>query len=87
MKVISAKQLNQEVLDALDELDKTGEEPILISSRGQKFVVMKEENYRGWRETAYLLSSLKNSEVLQKALEEPLDKCRDLEDVLKELDG
>ena len=73
MKTISAEQLTPEVLSALDELDRTGEEPILINSRGQKFVVLKEEDYRGWHETAYLLSSLKNSEVLQKGLEEPLD--------------
>jgi len=86
MREISARQLSQEVLDALDELGRTGEEPVLIDTRGQKFVIIREEDYRGWRETAYLLSSLKNSEVLQQALEEPLDTCRDLDDVLKELD-
>ena len=87
MRTISAQQLGQEVLDALDELHRTGEEPILVDSQGQKFVVVKEEDYRGWRETADLLSYLRNSEVLQQALEEPLDTCRDLDDVLDELDG
>jgi prevent-host-death family protein len=87
MKTIFAKQLTPEVLDALDALDRTGEEPILINSRGRKFVVLKEEDYRGWNETAYLLSSSENSEVLQKALEEPLDKCKDIKDVLKKLDS
>ncbi len=48
---------------------------------------ISEEDCRGWRETVYLLSSSKNSEVLQKALEEPLDECRDLKDVLDELDS
>jgi len=48
-------------------------------------VVLKED--RGWHETAYLLSSLKNSEVLQKALDEPLDNCKEFKDVVRELDG
>lgn len=61
MKTISAEQLTPEVLDALDELDRTGEEPILMNSRGQKFVVLREEDYRGWHETAYLLSTASNS--------------------------
>ena len=87
MKTIAVRQLSQEVLDALDELDRTGEEPFLINSRGHKFVVLREEDYRGWRETAHLLYSSKNSEVLQKALEESLDECRDLKDVLEELDS
>ena len=82
MRTISAQQLSQEVLDALDQLGRTGEEPVLVDSRGQKFVVVREEDYRGWRETAYLFSSLKNSEVLQQGLEEPLDTCRDLDDVV-----
>ncbi len=86
MKTISKKQLSNEFLDALDELYKTGGESLMINLHGQKFVVLKEKDYRVWRETAYLLSSSKNSEILQEALEEPLEKCKDLKDVLKELD-
>ena len=84
MKTISKKQLSREFLNALDE---SGEEPLLIDLPGQKFVVLKEEDYRGWNETSYLLSSSKNAKILQDALEEPLDECRDLKDVLKELDS
>ena len=86
MKTISEKHLSNEFLDALDELYKTSEESLLINLHGQKFVVLKEEDYRGWRKTAHLLSSSKNSEILQETLEEPLEKCKDLKDVLKELD-
>lgn len=83
MKTISANQLNQ---DVLDKLDKTGEEALLVDSHGHKFVVLKEEDYLGWLETAYLFSSSKNSEILNKALDEPLDECKDYKDVLEELD-
>ena len=86
MKTIAANQLNRTMRDALDELGRT-EEPILIDSPPQKFVVLKEEEYRGWRETAYLLSTPSNAQALQEALEEPLDRCEDLRDVLRELDG
>lgn len=87
MKTVTAKQLNQDVIETLNELDKTGEIAILVDIHGHKFVVLKEEDYKGWRETAYLLSSSKNSEILQKSLEEPLDKCKDLKNVLRELDS
>jgi len=87
MKPIFAEQLNKQVLNALDSLERSGKEPILINSRGQRFVVLKEKDYRGWRETAYLLSSSKNSKILQEAIAEPLEKCRDLKDVLNELEG
>lgn len=59
----------------------------MLNLGGQKkFVILKEEDYRGWVETAYLFSSKKNAQVLQEALDEPLEKCKDLEDVLKDLD-
>ncbi|MFH1562101.1 MAG: hypothetical protein ABIF11_01590 [Nitrospirota bacterium] len=87
MKAIFAEQLNNQVLNALDDLERSGKEPILMNSRGQRFVILKEEDYCGWRETAYLLSSSKNSKVLYEALAEPLEKCRDLKDVLNELES
>lgn len=87
MKTISEKQLGSEFLDALEGLNKMEEESLLINLHGQKFVVLKEDDYRGWRETSYLLSSSKNSELLSEALEEPLGKCTDLKDVLKKMDS
>ena len=85
MITISSGQLNKTILDALDKLNKTEEESIIINSNGEKFVILKEKDYLSWYETAYLLSSLKNAEILKKALEEPLNECKDLEDVIKEL--
>lgn len=87
MKTLSRKQLGTELVEALDELEKTKDESLLIDVHGNKFVVLKEEDYQGWRETAYLLSSSKNSKVLQKALEEPLEECTDLKDAINELDS
>ncbi len=84
MKTIFENQLNQEVIEALD---KTGQEPLFIELYGKKFVVLRAETYQGLCETAYLLSSSKNSEILQESLEEPLEKCKDLEDVLGELES
>ncbi len=87
METIFAKQLNREVLDALNKLDKTKGQIILINADGEKFVILKEEDFQGWRETAYLLSSSKNAKLLKEALEEPLEECKNLEDVLDELDS
>ena len=85
MNTIFAEQLNIQILNALDDLERGEKEPILINSRGQRFVVLKEKDYFSGRETAYLLSSSKNSKILQETLAEPLKKCRDLKDVLNEL--
>ena len=84
MRTIFENQLNQEIIEALNE---EGQEPLLIELYGKKFVVLRAEEYQGWRETEYLLSSSKNSRILQKSLEEPLEKCKNLEDVLGELES
>ncbi|MGR3179162.1 MAG: type II toxin-antitoxin system Phd/YefM family antitoxin [Candidatus Anammoxibacter sp.] len=86
MKTLSAKQIGNDLVDALDELNKIEDESILIDLHGNKFVVLKEEDYQGWNETAYLLSSPKNSAILQNALKEPLDECTNLKDAINELD-
>jgi PHD/YefM family antitoxin component YafN of YafNO toxin-antitoxin module len=82
MKTILANQLNSEFINALNEIR---QDPLFIELSGKKFVVLKAEEYQEWRETAYLLSSSKNSEILRKSLEESADECRDLKDVLSEL--
>jgi len=84
MGTIFENQLNQEIIEALNE---KGQEPLFIELYGKKFVVLRAEEYQGWRETEYLLSSSKNSRILQKSLEEPLEKCKNLEDVLGELES
>lgn len=86
MKTILANQLQPEILKFLDELTKTKEETALVNSKGQKFVMVLEEEYRRWFETAYLLSSKKNAKVLKQAISQPLSECRDLKDVLNTLD-
>lgn len=85
MITLSQKQLSGDFVNALDGL--SGHEALIIELKGKKFFVLKEEDYRGWHETAYLLSSSKNAQFLQKAIEEPLNECRDLKDVLRELDS
>ena len=87
MNTIFAEQLNKQVLNALANLERSGKESILINLRGQRFVILREEDCRGWRETDYLLSSSKNSEVLREALAEPHEKCRELKDILNELES
>jgi len=86
MKTIIEYQLGSELINALDELGKSDTETLFIHLHGQKFAVLREEDYRGWKETAYLLSSSKNAEILHQALNEPLDECKDLTDILNELD-
>lgn len=87
MKTILKEQLTQELIHALDELNQADQKCLLIDLYGKKFVVVEEKEYQGWLETAYLLSSSKNAEILKKALDEPLDECRELKDVLTELDS
>ena len=87
MKTILANQLQPEILKFLDELTKMKEETTFVNSKGQKFVMVREEEYRGWHETAYLLSSKKNAKVLKQAISQPLSECRDLKDVLNTMDN
>jgi PHD/YefM family antitoxin component YafN of YafNO toxin-antitoxin module len=87
MKTLIEQQLSRDFIDALDELNETPEYSLLIHIHGQEFVVLKAEDYQSWQETAYLLSSSKNAECLHSALAEPLDNCKDLTDVLKDLDS
>ena len=83
-----SNQHTQSVLDdLLAPVDESGEAVVLVNSQGHRFVVMREEDYRGWRETQYLLSSSANARILREAREEPLDDSRDLKDVLDDLAG
>jgi len=87
MKTILANQLPPAILKFLDELTKTKEETAIVNSKGQKYVMVLEEEYRGWCETAYLLASKKNAKILKQAIAQPLSECRDLKDVLNTLDS
>lgn len=60
-----------------------GNSPVKLSVGKETFVVLREEDYKGWLETSYLLSSPENAKVLQEGLEAPLAQCKDLDDVLK----
>ena len=81
-------QREQTILDSvLAPVDATGETAILVNSQGHRFVVMREEDYRNWRETQYLLSSTANARILREAREESLEDSRDLKDVLDDLAG
>jgi len=84
MRTILENQLNPEFVEALNGV---GQEALFIELHGKKFVVLKAEEYQEWRETAYLLSSSKNSEILQESLEEPVNECRDLKDIIRELES
>ena len=85
MKTLIASELQAPVKQFLDEVTRYKETPLLVNSRGKKFVIIPEEDFRSWNETAYLLSSKKNVRVLKQALNQPLSECRDLKDVLNDL--
>lgn len=87
MKTLTKKHLNSDLIKALEQLKKKNKEPVHIDLEGQRFVILTEQDYRGWLETTYLLSSSKNAKILQEAMAEPVDQCKDLKDVLKELDN
>jgi len=85
MRTLVATDLQPQIKQFLDEVTGYKEVPLLVNSKGKKFVIIPEEDFRGWNETAYLLSSKKNVRVLKQALNQPLSECRDLKDVLNDL--
>ncbi len=86
MRTLVTTELHPQIKQFLDEVTELKEMPVLVNSKGQKFVIIREEDFRGWNETAYLLSSKKNVRVLKQTLNQPLSECRDLKDVLQDLD-
>jgi PHD/YefM family antitoxin component YafN of YafNO toxin-antitoxin module len=88
MEVVVANRLSPGALDGvLESIARTGKSLVLVNSTGHRLVVMTEEDYRGWQETHYLLSSAENARVLHEARAEPLENTRSLQDVLDGLDS
>jgi PHD/YefM family antitoxin component YafN of YafNO toxin-antitoxin module len=87
MKNLSVENFNQPVVIALENLHKSKEGSILLNFKGKRFIIMNEEDFQGWYETAYLLSSLKNKKILKKSIEEPIERCKDLNGILKKLEN
>ena len=75
MTVFAEQQLNKNVIDALDVLYQRAE-PLMFTAHGHQFIVMKAEDYFGLMKTEHLLSSAKNAEMLEQAMNEPLEQCR-----------
>jgi PHD/YefM family antitoxin component YafN of YafNO toxin-antitoxin module len=77
MEVVAANRLSPDALDGvLESIARTGKSLVLVNSTGCRLVVMTEEDYRGWQETNYLLSSAENARVLREARAEPLENTR-----------
>jgi len=79
MKTIVSTQLSYEFIKELESLIDKNQSSLCIDLNNYKFIVVKENDYNAWQETSYLLSSLKNAELLKKAIDEPLDECKDLD--------
>lgn len=86
METVVTNRLSPDALaGVLESVRQTGQSLALVNSSGHRFVVMPEEDYRGWQETNYLLSSSRNTRVLREARAEAPDRARNLQDVLADL--
>jgi len=65
MKAILKEQLSQELIQALDNLNQTDEEYLLIELCGKRFVVVKEEDYQERLEITYQSSSQNSTRNLK----------------------
>lgn len=56
----------------------------VIVKNGKRFVIIPEAKYRSLIETMYLLSSPKNKKQLEGFLNEPIENCKDFNDIINE---
>jgi antitoxin YefM len=76
MKTLTISQARAELYRLLDEAAET-HEPIQITGRRHKAVLIAEEDWRAIQETLHLLSVPEMRESILKSMAMPLDECAD----------
>jgi antitoxin YefM len=68
MKIYSYTTVRQNLKSVCDDVVKDHQPAYIQRKNGDNVVMLSEEDYNSLHETAYLLSSPKNKEILQKSL-------------------
>lgn len=76
MKTITATDARSNLYKLIDETAEASE-PIFISGKRNKAVLLSEEDWRAIQETLYLLSIPDMRESIMKGMKTPVDKCSD----------
>ncbi len=76
MKTITATDARSNLYKLIDETAEASE-PIFISGKRNKAVLLSEEDWRAIQETLYLLSVPDMRESIIKGIKTPVDKCSD----------
>lgn len=76
MKTMTVSRARQQLYTLLDETA-ASHEPVEITGRRSKAVLISEEDWRDIEETLYLLSIPGMRESIRKGLKTPLEECPD----------
>lgn len=76
MKTMSVSRARQQLYTLLDETA-ASHEPVEITGKRSKAVLISEEDWRDIEETLFLLSIPGMRESIRKGLKEPLEGCAD----------
>ena len=76
MRTVTATQARSNLYKLIDETAKASE-PVYISGKRNKAVLLSEEDWRSIQETLYLLSIPKMRESIIKGMKTPINKCDD----------
>ncbi len=76
MKIINATKARDQLFNLIDETSMT-HEPIYITGKRKRAVLVSEEDWKSIEETMYLLSIPGMRESIQKGLAEPLSECKE----------
>jgi len=74
METITASKARERLYRLIDELAVSGQ-PVLITGRRGKSVLVSEEDWRAIQETLYLLSLPAMRESVRKGMDLPVTKC------------
>ena len=70
MKTITCSSLRTNLAKTIKDICSTHDELIVTRSDNQNVVMMPLEDFNGWKETMYLLSTPANAEALRKSINE-----------------
>lgn len=76
MEIYTASQAREKLYKLIDYVAES-HDPVYITGRRNKVVIISEEDFKAIQETLYLLSVPGMRESIQKGREEPLDECSD----------
>lgn len=86
MIVLTENDMSPRILTVLHDIEES-EEAVVLATAKKKFVIVSEEEYNGWQETNYLLSSETNRKALQEAMSEKPTDGIELNDAIRKLES